>query len=378
MSEVNNEANVVPVILCGGSGTRLWPESREDNPKQFLKLLGERSLLQDTIQRALSVSGSSIEKLVTVTLGDLKDRVCEQISELYPDYDVAHVLSEPSARDTAAAVALASEYVKNQFGDDAVMWILPADHYVGNTDAMKAALTHAVDAAKEDYLVTFGIEPTRPETGYGYIQKGGSLKDDTTYKAQAFVEKPDRKTAQTYLDSGEYSWNSGMFIFKAGTVLKEFENNSVEVLKAVRDAVNSGDPETPAANVYNAIEKQPFDKAIMEKSRKVALVPCDPEWSDIGSWESLWEIQEKDESGNYTNGRVVYNGTKNSFIHSKKQLIACVGLENIVVVETDDSILIADKSDSDGMKTLVNFLKGENYPEVKSSANHNPLQSTQK
>ncbi len=377
MSSFDNDIKVVPVILCGGSGTRLWPESRENNPKQFLKLLGERSLLQDTITRAIEISGSSIENLITVTLADLKGRVLEQIAELYPDSKISsHVLCEPSARDTAAAVAFAAQYVKDVFGSNVVMWILPADHYIGDLESMKTALKYALKASSEGYLVTYGIQPTRPETGYGYIKKGANIYENEVYATDSFVEKPDRETAQSYLDSGDYFWNSGMFLFSVDTVLEEFKTHSKNVHSVVVKAMaDSTDPASPNSKIYAEIQKQPFDKAIMEKSTKVAVVPCEPKWSDIGSWESLWEIQNKDENGNVTKGRVVYHSTKNCLVQSKKQLIACAGLENIVVIETEDAILIADKNNSDVMKALVNFLKSDGYPEVQEQKSQDLLQS---
>ena len=355
---------IVPVVLCGGSGTRLWPESREKHPKQFLKLIGENSLLQNTIHRALRISGAPAENLVTVTLGALYDTVHEQVSEISPDA-AQHILSEPCARDTAAAVAFAATYVRRHFGEDAVMWILPADHHIGDEAPMTEAFHHALDIARKDYLVTFGIRPTRPETGYGYIRMGQALGGDAIYNADAFVEKPDRKTAQSYLDSGDYMWNSGMFLFNTSCVLNQFFTHSPDVLNGVEEAMAVAiDDSLVDLLVYSGIEKQPFDRAIMEKSDHVALVPCDPDWSDIGSWESLWEMRTKDEHGNATAGRVAYHETKNCLIQSKDRLVACAGVEDIVVIETADAVLIADRSNSAAMKILANSLKEAGHAEA--------------
>ena len=356
--------NIVPVVLCGGSGTRLWPESREKHPKQFLRLLGEHSLLQDTVYRALRISGAPAENLVTVTLGALYDSVEAQVAEISSDA-TQHILSEPCARDTAAAVAFAAGYVRRHFGDDAVMWVLPADHHIGDEEAMAVAFGHALDIAQKDYLVTFGIRPTRPETGYGYIRLGQALGCDAVYNADAFVEKPNRDTAQSYLDSGDYMWNSGMFLFNTACVLNQFLEHSPEVLNGVEEAMAVAvDDSLADLLVYSAIEKQPFDKAIMEKSRLVAVVPCDPSWSDIGSWESLWEMRTQDEYGNVTDGHVAYHETRNCLIQSKDRLVACAGVEDIVVIETADAVLVADRSNSDAMKVLANSLKSAGHPEA--------------
>lgn len=368
MSKSNTETainkTIVPVILCGGSGTRLWPASREKHPKQFLKLMGDYSLLQDTMKRALTICGAPAENLVTVTLSALREGVEDQLSKINPDA-AKHILCEPSARDTAAAVAFAASYIKKHFGNDAVMWILPADHHIGDENAMTMAFNEALKAAEKDYLVTFGIRPTRPETGYGYIRLGQELEQSAVYNADAFVEKPNRETAQQYLDSGEYLWNSGMFLFKVERVLHQFSKYSAEILAEVEAAMSASPDEREAEpSRYAGIAKQPFDKAIMEKSRLVAVVPCNPAWSDIGSWESLWEIRPKDSNGNVTEGQAAVFQSRNCLVQAKDRLIACAGVENIVVIETEDAILIADRSNGDAMKVLVNSLKSSGRREV--------------
>lgn len=368
MRASTNKTKVVPVILCGGSGTRLWPASREKNPKQFLNLMGELSLLQDTARRALKVSGATYGDLVTVTLGSLSDGVKSQLSFLSPDA-AQHILSEPCARNTAAAVALAARYVADQFGEDAVMWVLPADHHIADEAALEASLIEALEATQHDYLVTFGIQPTRPETGYGYIRVGENLMAQTVRRADAFVEKPNLQTAREYLDAGVYLWNSGMFLFGAGAVLKQFEKYSAEILAQVCAAMAaSDDPREASFEIYADIPEEPFDVAIMEKSLHVAVVPCNPSWSDIGSWESLWEIREKDENGNVTEGRTACIDTKNCLVQSKDRLVACAGVENIVVIDTEDAILIADRSNGDAMKALVKSLKKTGCRETREVA----------
>lgn len=349
---------IVPVILCGGSGTRLWPASREKNPKQFLNLMGEDySLLQETARRALRISGASSDCLVTVTLGGLRDGVARQIAGIYPD-SVRHILSEPSARNTAAAVALAAHYVRETFGEKAVMWVLPADHHIGDENALGMALRDALEAVAQGHLLTFGIRPTRPETGYGYIRLGEKLMGEDVHRADAFVEKPDIQMAREYLDSGIYLWNSGMFLFEAGYVLDQFRRHAPAIIDGVIEAVREGGSlNAPASARYAAIASEPFDVAIMEKSLHVAVVPCNPAWSDIGSWESLWEIRAKDQDGNVKEGRAACVETRNCLVQAQGRLVACVGVENIVVVETADAVLIADRSNGDAMKKLVATLK---------------------
>ena len=355
---------VIPVILCGGSGTRLWPASRESHPKQFLNLMGEYSLLQDTVMRAFRIGGGNAANLVTVTLASLADKVLAQLAAINPAA-TQHVLCEPAARNTAAAVAFAASYVDRTFGSDAYMWIMPADHHIADEKALAAAFRQGLEVAEKGYLATFGIHPSRPETGYGYIRLGEALGDTSVRQAEAFVEKPDAATARSYLEEGNYLWNSGMFLFSTRTILEEYAVYAPEILNDVRMAMKNGRRRwEAAAHPYEIIPSQPFDKAIMEKSSRVAVVPCDPAWSDIGSWESLWELRKKDKNGNATEGRTACYDTRNCLIQSKNKLIACAGVENIVVIETADALLIADRSNGDAMRELVKTLKNTGCQEV--------------
>jgi len=357
--------SIIPVVLCGGSGTRLWPASREKNPKQFLSLMSEHSLIQETVQRALNISGAESEEVVTVTLGAMKEGVYDQLSVL-DEKAAKHILSEPMARDTAAAIAFAALYIEKNFGKDAIMWVLPSDHHIGDEDAMKAALYDAAKAAQDDYLVTFGICPTRPETGYGYIRVGEKMGEKTTaHITDSFVEKPNCELAQQYLDEGRYLWNSGMFLFKAGRVIDQFEKHAEDVLNAVKISMGASlDSKQPSPVEYANIAKQPFDKAIMEKSRLVSVVPCDPEWSDIGSWESLWEIKDKDENGNVGEENARFFDSENCLIRNEGRLVVCAGVRDIAVIEEDDAILVVARSNSDVIKKLVNSMKDEGRVEV--------------
>ena len=357
---------VIPVILCGGSGTRLWPASRESHPKQFLNLMGDYSLLQDTVTRAFRIAGGNAANLVTVTLAALADKVLAQLAGINPAA-TQHVLCEPAARNTAAAVAFAASYVDRTFGSDTYMWVLPADHHIADEKALAAAFRQGLEVAEQGHLATFGIHPSRPETGYGYIRLGAALGDESIRQAEAFVEKPDAATARSYLEAGNYLWNSGMFLFSTRTILEEYAVYAPEILNDVRMAMKNGRRRwEAAAHPYEIIPSQSFDKAIMEKSSRVAVVPCDPAWSDIGSWESLWELRKKDKNGNVTEGRTACYDTRNCLIQSKNKLIACAGVENIVVIETADALLIADRSNGDAMRELVKTLKNTGCPEVAS------------
>lgn len=348
---------IIPVILCGGSGTRLWPESREAKPKQFLKLFNEYSLLQNTVRRAIAVSGANPDHIVCVCLESLAPMVAEQLTELDPR-TAQHILKEPSARNTAAAVAYAARYVEQTFGAESVMWILPSDHFVGREDALAQALNAAVGAAVSGALVTFGISPTRPETGYGYIKRAAQIGNSGVFAVESFVEKPDFQTAVSFLGDGGYLWNSGMFVFRTGQVIAEFGALAQDVYEIVAQAMDQGAAQAPDESVYGGIPKNPFDKAIMEKSAHVAVVPCDPAWSDVGTWESIREISDKDADGNATTGNVVLAEAKSCLVRAGSgRLVACAGVGNIVVIDTPDAVLVTTGTSSDPLKKLVEILQ---------------------
>jgi mannose-1-phosphate guanylyltransferase/mannose-6-phosphate isomerase len=352
---------IIPVILCGGSRTRLWPASRRKKPKQFLNLFGKDTLLQTTVRRALDLSGASADGLFFVTLSDQKDQVDGQLKDI--NITGSHILCEPSARNTAAAIAYAAEEVAAHYGDKALMWVLASDQYVGQQNAFGAALREGCKAAESGYLVTFGITPTRPETGYGYILKGDILEHTNVSTITRFVEKPDFETAQRYLDHGGYLWNSGNFLFNVRAVLNEYKAHAPDVLNAVQAAMKGQSSGQAAPALYDQIPAQPFDVAVMEKTRKAAVVPCDPQWSDVGSWESLWELKPKDEAQNVLEGNVIAQRTTSSMIVAGERLIACGGLDNLVVVDTGDAVLIADRRDSTAMRDLVAAIR-KDYPDL--------------
>ncbi len=368
---------IIPVILCGGSGTRLWPLSRTQTPKQFLRLMDNMTLLQKTVQRSLNITQAPESNLVTVTLSALKAETVNQLNEISSELS-SHVLGEPCARNTAAAIAYATHYVKRHFGDESIMWIMPSDHFVGDENELQQALKVAANIAKDDYLVTFGIKPTRAETGYGYIlQSSTPIHSDNSkaFGVEKFVEKPDLETAMEFVKSGQYLWNSGMHVFKTRTVIDHFLEHSPAVYSKVGEAIALGtDDRMPDKITYELIgRREPFEKAVMEKTAKAAVIPTDLHWSDIGSFESLWEIRAKNRQGNTLDGKVVCHETENSMILSQDRLVTCIGMKDIVVIETSDSILVANKKCSDSLKSLVSTLQklGRQETEISSMTSHN-------
>lgn len=280
------QLKIIPVILCGGSGKRLKPISSEVKPKQFLSYAGSSSLLQQTTLRAQRVCAAEKNEFVFVTRESLRAELAGQLRMLDAEY-ACHVLCEPSGRNTAAAVALAARYVEQSFGKDALMWVLPSDHVVRDEAALEDALCAAAFAAKTGAITTFGITPDRAETDYGYIRKASTCLGRGAYLAAGFAEKPDAETARRYIKNGDYLWNSGMFVFQAASVLKNFSKHAPEILAQV-DASTARSFKNPSAAVYVDIPSMPFDKAVMEHANNVAVVPCDIGWSDIGSWRRLF------------------------------------------------------------------------------------------
>ena len=358
---------LVSVLLAGGVGTRLWPTSREVYPKQLLNLAGEETLLQQAARRALTASAPW--HVMTVTTETHYFAVHDQLGDIAADLG-RHIIAEPAGRNTAGAVALAALYAQANFSDP-VLWVAAADHVIQGVEALTAAVHDAAAAAADGKLVTFGIRPTDPDTGLGYIQRGGLLDNhERVYTVERFVEKPDLEEATRLIAGGDCYWNSGMFVFSAAALLEEFERTSPEVLDAVRAAMDEANnpPEAspfrlPAA-AYGRVPAMPFDKAVMEKSDRVAMVPLDVGWSDVGSWQRLWEVSEKDENGNVAHGDALFEDCRNSLVRADRRLVACAGIEDIVVVETADAVLVADRFDSTGVKALVERLKAAGRPEA--------------
>lgn len=347
---------ILPVIMAGGTGSRLWPLSRQLNPKQFLKLCGDSTLLQQTLSRldGLHTSAPSI-----ICNEDHRFMVAEQLRQL--TVKNASILLEPVGRNTAPAIALAALNATRN-GQDPVMLVLAADHFIANQSAFQEAVKEAEELALQDKLVTFGIVPTQPETGYGYIQRGSALPEQG-YQVARFVEKPDSATAQGYLDSGDYYWNSGMFMFKASVYLQALQEFRPDILDACKRAFEAGSQDLDFVRVDAAAfadcPDDSIDYAVMEKTRDAAVIPLDAGWSDIGSWSALWEIGTKDEQGNVCKGDVLNIGSSNSLVYAESKLVATVGVDNLVVVETKDAVLVAHMDRVQDVKKVVEAIKND-------------------
>ena len=350
------QATMTPVILSGGAGTRLWPMSRQRYPKQFLPLAAARTMLQETVAR---VAGDPrFAPPLVVCNEDHRFLVAEQ---LRADGTAPQaILLEPMARNTAPAVALAALWL-TRVDDDAIMVVLPSDHVIQDIATFNAALERAAAAAAAGHLVTFGITPRGPETGFGYIHGGAPLADaDGVLAVTAFVEKPDEETAQAYLVSGDYYWNSGMFVFRASAFLAELERLAPEILTAARAALTAGRADADFfradAAAFAAAPTVSIDYAVMEHTGHAAVVPADMGWSDVGSWSALWEIGDADCHGNVILGDVVEAGTRASYLRSDGPLIAAIGLTNMVVVATPDAVLVAPREHTQQVKAIVDRL----------------------
>lgn len=341
---------IYPVILSGGSGTRLWPLSREHYPKQLLSLLGQATLLQQTIERLRGLDDAAPPLFVCNE--EHRFLVAEQARAVTPSW--LDIVLEPVGRNTCPAATLAALSIA-RVQPDAVMLLMPADHVVRDVNAFHQAVQHALPLASGGQLVTFGIVPTGAETGYGYIRKGKN------HTVAAFVEKPDAATAAGYLASGEYLWNSGMFLMKVSAWIEELEHHCPDILSVCREAHNKGTKDMDFFRVHKQVflscRSDSIDYAVMEKTERAAVVPLDAGWSDIGAWSSLWEVSGRDAAGNVVRGDVEVYETCDSVLLSHSRLVAAVGIRDVVVVETADAILVAHKSRAQDVKEIVNRLK---------------------
>lgn len=348
---------LTPVILCGGSGSRLWPLSREQYPKQFLALTGKHSLLQATVQRAQHVSG---EAPVLVSNEVHRFLVAEQVSSLGVAW--TDLILEPVARNTAPAIAAAALRLLEK-SPDAIMLVMPSDQQVDNPAQFKRAVETAVKAAETGRLVTFGVTPSFPATGYGYIRATEKIGTDSTraLTVAQFVEKPDEARARQFLETGEYLWNSGMFVFRASVFIEELERHAPAMLAAVRKAVVNGKPDLDFFRLdkaaFESCPSDSIDYTVMEKTDRAAVVALTVGWNDVGAWDAVWDISGKDAQGNVGTGDVLFEDARNCLAHASGRLLCAIGVEDLVMVETADAVMVARKDRAQDVKKIVERLK---------------------
>lgn len=338
------------VILAGGSGSRLWPISRQQLPKQFLRLDGERTMLEATIHRLAPMVQQEDVWVVTSE--------AHATGEAFADLEHLNSVLEPCGRNTAPAIALAAALLQDQSGEDPVMVVLPADHIITQVDSFHQCLEKAVEVAEQGQLVTFGIVPDKPETGFGYIQTAST--DGDCLPVKRFVEKPNLETATAMLEEGGYYWNSGMFVWKASVLLKEVETWLPEVwqvLQGMREKWQQQSWQEVVRHEFEAMPDISIDYGVMERSSRVALVPASIGWSDVGSWDAVYDISEHDGNGNAIHGDVLALNCQNSLLRSQSRLIAAAGLEDVIAVETPDAILLVKRGESQQVRDLVDELK---------------------
>ncbi|HEY0422205.1 MAG TPA: mannose-1-phosphate guanylyltransferase/mannose-6-phosphate isomerase [Rhodopila sp.] len=354
---------IVPVILSGGSGTRLWPVSRESFPKQLWPLVSERTMMQETALRAAS---AEFAPPIVVCNNEHRFLIAEQLRAA--GIADARIMLEPVGRNSAPAIAAAAVLVAEE-DPDAVLWMMAADASIADNAALQVALQAAAKAARAGRVVTFGMKPTAPETGYGYIEIGAPMAGvEDVFEVARFLEKPDAKTAARFVSSGQHLWNSGMFVFTAGTLLEELDRHAPEVLSAVRRAVTARTADLDFIRLdvaaFTACPSISIDYAVAERTSRAAVVPADLGWSDVGSWSALWELGTKDAAGNVALGDVVLEGAENCYVRSDGMLAAVVGLKDAVVVVTEDAVLAMHRDLAQDVKKIVQRLKAAGRPEA--------------
>lgn len=354
---------LIPVVLAGGVGSRLWPVSRSMLPKQFIDFPNlQGTLFQNTLSRLDGLN--DISEPIVVCNADHRFLVAEQLRELQKNHNT--ILLEPVGRNTAPAVALAALSAQQNYADP-VLLVLPADHFIQDQAALHKAINKGMRVAQQNKLVTFGIVPGAPETGYGYIETGKELEEASVFEVNRFVEKPDQSTAESYMAGGGYLWNSGMFMFTAANYLQELKRFAPDIFEHCHEAyaelTRGEDFQHIPEALFSACRSDSIDYAVMEKTESAAVIPLDAGWSDLGAWDALWDVQERDDAGNVVSGDVIAEGVLNSYIQSQSRLVAVAGIENTIIVETADAVLVADKSKAQSVKQLVEQLEARNRDE---------------
>lgn len=344
---------IIPVILSGGAGTRLWPLSRKQYPKQFLTLASQNSMFQETLLR---LDNLDINNTIVICNESHRFVVADQMYQINNKNPI--IILEPMGKNTAPAIA-AGAFKAQDIDKDAIMVVLPSDHLIQDKNAFVDAVKIACETAKDGFLVTFGIQPDKPETGYGYIK--ADVSSNAVFTLEKFEEKPNKETAQKYLDSGEYFWNSGMFVFKASTYLEELQYFEPEIYKNVQLAIQKASKDED----FIRLDKDSFslspsisiDYAVMEKTFKGKVIPLNAGWNDVGAWSALWQVNSKNEDNNVLKGDIITYNTTDSYIYSQSRLVASVGMKDAIIVETKDAILVANKDQVKGVENIVNELK---------------------
>ncbi|MDF2613682.1 MAG: Mannose-phosphate guanylyltransferase [Clostridia bacterium] len=357
---------VIAVILAGGSGTRLWPLSREAAPKQIISLIGEKTLLQKTCERIGKII--PYEKQWIIAGENYKSQIELQLKELLSsnrgvstiNTKAPEVLIEPANRNTAPAVFWAAFRCYKTYGKDSLMVVLPSDHFISEESEFNNAIKFGISEAKKKRLITFGITPTHPETMYGYIKFDKQLKDSSkAFPVRSFVEKPNLQNAERYMEEGDYLWNSGMFVFHVGTLLEEGKRVCPDLYETFSrcNLFNTEEIQT----IYNSLKPQSIDYAIMEKTKKAYVIPCSFGWNDVGNWRSVYEVSPKSVKNNVINGKANLIDTSNSLIYGKERMIAVIGMENIGIIDTPDALLVFPLEQAYRVKELVETLNKQNY-----------------
>lgn len=345
---------IYAVIMAGGVGSRFWPRSKAKNPKQLLKIFGDNTMIQDTVKRLDGIVKK--EHILVITNKVQKEKVISQLKGV-PEQNI---IDEPFGKNTAACIGLASAII-NSKSDNAVMITLPADHMIKDEEKFRNTLLKAAKFTENnDSLVTIGIKPTRPETGYGYIQVQENGNDDGIYKVKTFAEKPNLDTAKRFLEAGDFLWNSGMFIWKINTIINEIKNHMPDLhegMQKISMHIDKPDFMSALTAVYGRLRNISIDYGIMEKSDKVFVTKGSFEWSDVGSWEAVYELSEKDDKNNASIGDVYTDNTSGSYIYSPKKFTAVIGLENVIVINTSKGLLICSKDKAQDVKKVVDHLK---------------------